>query len=47
MKKKIHLITFTTQEDFEIYQQSKNIDSVTIFFAQILQVSKHLLQEKH
>ncbi len=30
MKKKIHLITFTTQEDLKIYQQSKNIDSVTI-----------------
>ncbi len=30
MKKKIHLTIFTTQEDFEIYQQSKNIDSVII-----------------
>ncbi len=30
MKKKIYLITFTTQEDLEIYQQSKNVDSVTI-----------------
>ncbi len=30
MKKKIHLTTFTTQEDLEIYQQSKNVDSVTI-----------------
>ncbi len=31
MKKKIHLITFMTQENLEIYQQSKNVDSVTIF----------------
>jgi len=30
MKKKIYLTTFTTQEDLEIYQQSKNVDSVTI-----------------
>ncbi len=30
MKKKIHLITFMTQEDLEIYWQSKNVDSVTI-----------------
>ncbi len=30
MKKKFHLAAFTTQEDLEVYQQSKNIDSVTI-----------------
>ncbi len=30
MKKKFHLTAFTTQEDFEVYQQSKNINSVTI-----------------
>ncbi len=30
MKKKIHLTTFMTQENLEIYWQSKNIDSVTI-----------------
>ena len=30
MKKKIHLTTFTTQEDLEIYWQSKNVDSVII-----------------
>ena len=30
MKKKFHLTAFTTQEDFEVYQQSKNVDSVTI-----------------
>ena len=30
MKKKFHLTAFTTQEDLEVYQQSKNIDSVTI-----------------
>ncbi len=30
MKKKFHLIAFTTQEDFEVYWQSKNVDSVTI-----------------
>ncbi len=30
MKKKFHLTTFTTQEDLEVYQQSKNVDSVTI-----------------
>jgi len=30
MKKKFHLTAFTTQEDLEVYWQSKNIDSVTI-----------------
>jgi len=30
MKKKFHLTAFTTQEDLEVYQQSKNVDSVTI-----------------
>ncbi len=30
MKKKIHLIIFMTQENLEIYWQSKNVDSVTI-----------------
>jgi len=30
MKKKFHLTAFMTQEDFEVYQQSKNVDSVTI-----------------
>ncbi len=30
MKKKFHLIAFTTQEDLEVYWQSKNVDSVTI-----------------
>jgi len=30
MKKKFHLTAFTTQEDFEVYWQSKNVDSVTI-----------------
>ncbi len=30
MKKKFHLIAFTTQEDLEIYWQSKNVDSVII-----------------
>jgi len=29
MKKKFHLTAFTTQEDLEVYQQSKNVDSVT------------------
>jgi len=30
MKKKFHLTAFTTQEDLEVYQQSKNVDSVII-----------------
>ncbi len=30
MKKKFHLTAFMTQEDLEVYQQSKNINSVTI-----------------
>ncbi len=30
MKKKFHVTAFTTQEDLEVYQQSKNIDSVII-----------------
>jgi len=30
IKKKFHLTAFTTQEDLEVYQQSKNVDSVTI-----------------
>jgi len=30
MKKKFHLTVFTTQEDLEVYWQSKNVDSVTI-----------------
>jgi len=30
MKKKFYLTAFTTQEDLEVYQQSKNVDSVTI-----------------
>ncbi len=30
MKKKFHLTAFTTQEDLEVYWQSKNVDSVTI-----------------
>ncbi len=30
MKKKFHLTAFTTQEDLEVYRQSKNVDSVTI-----------------
>ncbi len=30
MKKKFHFTAFTTQEDLEVYQQSKNVDSVTI-----------------
>ncbi len=30
MKKKFHLTAFTTQEDLEVYSQSKNVDSVTI-----------------
>ncbi len=29
MKKKFHLTAFTTQEDLEVYRQSKNVDSVT------------------
>ncbi len=30
MKKKFHLTAFTTQENLKVYQQSKNVDSVTI-----------------
>ena len=30
MKKKFHLIAFMTQENLEVYWQSKNVDSVTI-----------------
>ncbi len=30
MKKKFHLTAFITQEDLEVYWQSKNVDSVTI-----------------
>ncbi len=30
MKKKFHLTAFTTQENLEVYQQSKNVDSITI-----------------
>jgi len=30
MKKKFHLTAFTTQENLEVYQQNKNVDSVTI-----------------
>jgi len=30
MKKKFHLITFTTQENLEVYWQSKNVDSIII-----------------
>jgi len=30
MKKKFQLTAFTTQEDLEVYRQSKNVDSVTI-----------------
>ncbi len=30
MKKKFHLTAFTTQEDLEVYRQSKNVDSATI-----------------
>jgi len=30
MKKKFYLTAFTIQEDLEVYQQSKNVDSVTI-----------------
>jgi len=30
MKKKFHLTAFTTQEDLEVYWQSKNVNSVTI-----------------
>jgi len=30
MKKKFCLTAFMTQEDLEVYQQSKNVDSVTI-----------------
>ncbi len=30
MKKKFHLTAFMTQEDLEVYWQSKNVDSVTI-----------------
>ncbi len=30
IKKKFYLTAFTTQEDLEVYQQSKNVDSVTI-----------------
>jgi len=30
MKKKFHLIAFTTQEDLKVYWQSKNVDSITI-----------------
>jgi len=30
MKKKFHLTAFMTQEDLEVYQQSKNVDLVTI-----------------
>ncbi len=30
MKKKFHLTAFMIQEDFEVYQQSKNVNSVTI-----------------
>jgi len=30
MKKKFYLTAFMTQENLEIYQQSKNVDSVTI-----------------
>jgi len=30
MKKKFHLTAFMTQENLEVYQQSKNVDLVTI-----------------
>jgi len=30
MKKKFHLTAFMTQKDLKIYQQSKNVDSITI-----------------
>jgi len=30
MKKKFYLTAFTTQENLEVYQQSKNVDSITI-----------------
>jgi len=30
MKKKFHLTAFTTQEDLEVYRQSKNVNSVII-----------------
>jgi len=30
MKKKFHLTVFTTQENLEVYRQSKNVDSITI-----------------
>ncbi len=30
MKKKFHVTVFTIQEDLKVYQQSKNVDSVTI-----------------
>ncbi len=30
MKKKFHLTAFMTQEDLEVYWQSKNVDSITI-----------------
>ena len=32
MKKKLHLIVFTTQKDLEIYRQSKNVDSILLLF---------------
>jgi len=32
IKKKLYLTVFTTQEDLEYYQQSKNINSITILF---------------
>ena len=34
MKKELDLIIITIQEELELYQQSKNIDSVTILFSQ-------------
>ena len=30
MKKKLHLVAFTIQKDFEIYRQNKNVDSILL-----------------
>ena len=32
MTKQLHLTVFMIQEDLEVYQQSKNVDSVTLLF---------------
>ena len=34
MEKELHLTAITTQEEFKLYQQSKNVNSATILFSQ-------------